>query len=447
LNNDISKLIQLEFNLKNCENDSELFYSIVNQTIEIIPYEQAILFGIDYSSKLKVEAISNIVSVDSTSPFVQYNIDLANTLLNLYLTDEVKLVNIHDLSKDIKEQIKEYSPQNIVWIPLKTIKNNIEVEFYLMLFRNEIFTKKEIELLNYLASSYKYFLFATKKNSFSTKLKNMKINNKYLKYSLLGIVLAMFIPIKMSVLAPCEIQAKNPYVLTSPIDGSIDEIKVTSNEHVQKDKLLVKIKDIDLINSYEIANKKLDTVQAELHSMIQAGFYDIDKKSQISRLETEVKLKEAELIYAKSLLEKTDIYSKVQGIVIVDNPNEWKGRPVITGEKILLIANPNEIEIKIMLSVKDALFLEENANVKIFLDNKIFETWNAKISQISYKPQVSPENIVSYKIIADLDDLKENENIPKIGLRGTAKIYSQEVTLFFYLFRKPITSLRQLVAW
>lgn len=447
MSNDISKLIQLEFNLKNCENDNELFYSIVNQTIEIIPYEQAILFGTDYSSKLKVEAISNIVSVDATSPFVQYTLDLANNLLNLYITEEVKLVNQTDLAKDIKQQIKEYSPQNIVWIPLKTIKNNIEVEFYLILLRNEIFTQKEIELLNYLASSYKYFLFATKRDSFSTKLKNMKFNNKYFKYGLLAIFLAMFLPVKMSVLAPCEIQAKNPYVVTSPIDGSIDEIKVSSNEYIEKDKLIVKIKDVDLINTYEISKKKLDTVQAELHSMKQAGFYDVDKKSQINRLESEVKLKEAELNYSKSLLEKTDIYSKTNGIVIVDNPNEWKGKPVITGEKILLIANPNEIEIKIMLSVKDALFLKENADVKIFLDNKIFETWDAKINQISYKPQVTPENIVSYKIIANFNDLKQNDTIPKIGLRGTAKIYSQEVTLFFYLFRKPITNLRQLVAW
>lgn len=444
---DVSKLIQLEFNLKNCENDSELFYSIVNQTIEIINYEQAVLVGLDYSSKLKVEAISNVVSVDSTSPFVQYILDLSNKLKNLYSNDEIKLVNQTELSKDIKEQIKEFSPSNIVWIPLKTIKNNIEVEFYLILFRNDFFEQKDLEILNYLATSYKYFLFANRKDSFRTKLRSLKINNKYLKYSLIAIFLAMFLPIKMSVIAPCEIQAKDPFVVTSPIDGSIDEIKVNSNEFVQKDKLIVKIKDVDLINTYEIAKKKLDTVQAELHSMKQAGFYDIDKKSQISRLESEVALKEAELNYSKSLLDKTDIYSQTQGIAVVDNPNEWKGKPVITGEKILLIANPNEVEIKIMLSVKDALFLKESAEVKIFLDNKIFETWDAKISEIFYKPQVTPENIVSYKIIADFNDLKQNEEIPKIGLRGTAKIYSQNVTLFFYLFRKPITSLRQLIAW
>ena len=266
--NDISKLIQLEFNLKNCENDSELFYSIVNQTIEVIHYEQAVLFGMDYSSKLKVEAISNIVMVDATSPFVQYILDLANSLLNLYPTDEIKLVNQNELSKDIKEQIKEFSPSNIVWIPLKTIKNNIEVEFYLVLFRNEFFEQKDIEFLNYLASSYKYFLFANRKDSFSTKIRNMKIiNNKYIKYTALVIFLSMFLPIKMSVVAPCEIQAKNPFVVTSPLDGSIDEIKVNSNDFVQKDQFLVKIKDVDLINSVEIAKKRLDTVLAELHSI------------------------------------------------------------------------------------------------------------------------------------------------------------------------------------
>lgn len=374
-------------------------------------------------------------------------LDLAKNLKYTHKNDDVKLVNTSDLPKELKDQIKEYSPSSIVWIPLKTIKNNIEVEFYLMLLRNDIFSQQEVELLTYLASSYKYFLFANKKYSFSTKIKNMKLDNKYLKYGLLIIFLAMFIPIRMSVLAPCEVQAKNPLVVTSPIEGSVDEIKVNSNENITNNQLLVKIKDVDLVNNYEITKKKLDTALAEVHSMIQAGFYDIDKKSQISRLEAEVKLKEAELAYAKSLLDKTNIYSKTSGIAIVDNPNEWKGKPVITGEKILLIANPNDIEIKIMLSVKDALFLKENSDVKIFLDNKIFETWNGKVSHISYKPQVTPENIVSYKIIADFDNLKENENIPRIGLRGTAKIYSENVTLFFYLFRKPITSLRQLLAW
>lgn len=448
MSNDISKLIQLEHNLKACETDNELFYSIVNQTREIIPYEQGVLFTIDLRSKLKVESISDIVSVDSTSPYVQFMEELANHLLTTLDNNLVQVVNINDhLSEELKQQLKEYSPSNIVWIPLKTLKNNVEVEYYLVLFRNHAFEEKNIELLNYLANSYKYFLFAMRKCSFSTKIKNMNLNSKYFIYSLILIILLMFLPIKMSVVASCEIQAKDPTVVTSPLEGTIDEIKVNPNEYITKEQLIVKIKNDDFNNSYEIALKKLDTIKAELHSTKQASFYDINKKTQINKLESEVKLKEVELMYAKSLLDKTDIYSKSEGIVIINNPNEWKGKPVVTGERIFLIADPKKVEIKIMLSVKDAIFLEDNSDVKIFLDNKIFESWNAKVTHITYKPELTPENIISYRIIAELDDINENSELPKIGLRGTAKIYSQKVSLFFYLFRKPITSLRQLIAW
>ena len=101
----------------------------------------------------------------------------------------------------------------------------------------------------------------------------------------------------------------------------------------------------------------------------------------------------------------------------------------------------------IIIFAADAIFLKEKADVKLFLDNRVFESWSAKISNISYKPEITPEQTVAYKITAEFNDLKENRDLPKIGLRGTAKIYSEEVTLFFYLFRKPITSLRQLLAW
>jgi len=124
-----------------------------------------------------------------------------------------------------------------------------------------------------------------------------------------------------------------------------------------------------------------------------------------------------------------------------------KGKPLVTGERIFLVADENNIELKIMLAVSDALFLEENAEVKVFIDNKVFESWEGKIKHISYEPELTPENILSYKIIAEFNDLKENEELPKIGLRGTAKIYSQKVSLFFYLFRKPITGLRQFIGW
>lgn len=447
-NNNISKLIQFEHNLRSCDNSNELYYSIVNETRDLVDFDQAVLFTIDLSSKLKVVSVSDIVSVDSTSPFVQYMQDLGKHILSNHSEDTLKVIDFKkDLTSELQKQLKDYSPSNIVFIPLKTIKNNVEVEYYLLLTKNQNFQKQDIELLNYVSQSIKYSLFAMNKDSFIIKLKNKKFKSKYFYLFLLALIVIMFLPVRMSVTAPFSVQAKKPYIVTSPIEGVVKEIKISPNENVKENQLLVLLEDIDLQNDYEITKRKLNTVKAELYSAKQASFYDMDKKSQVKRLQEEVKLKEAELKYSKSLLEKTKIFSSSSGIAIINNPNEWKGKPVVTGERILSIANPQKIEAKIMLSVKDALFLKDHAEVKLFLDNRVFETWQANVIHISYTPEVTPENIVSYKIIADFDDLNQNSEFPRIGLRGTAKIYSEKVTLFFYLFRKPITSLRQMLAW
>ena len=48
--------------------------------------------------------------------------------------------------------------------------------------------------------------------------------------------------------------------------------------------------------------------------------------------------------------------------------------------------------------------------------------------------------MLAYTVTAKI----EQEDIqPRIGLRGSAKIFGDEVRLFFYLFRKPIIVLRQ----
>ena len=63
------------------------------------------------------------------------------------------------------------------------------------------------------------------------------------------------------------------------------------------------------------------------------------------------------------------------------------------------------------------------------------------------RKQIIEEYTSKGHILATFDDIKENGYIPSIGLRGTSKIYSKKVSLFFYLFRKQITSIRQWIGW
>lgn len=444
----ISKLLQLEHNCRNCESIKELYYQIVNETRNLVNYSQGVLLTIDFSGKYKVVGISDIPVVDSTSPYVQW---IENIIIDLNNNEKSKDIFVVDTKTDLKQidlnSMHEFSPSNILFIPLKSIKENREINYILLLFKEEGWLEKDILILKHLSSSLAYFLFAMRSTGISQILRKISFKNKYLKISIFLLIILMFLPVKLSVLAPLEVEAKNPYVVTSPLNAVIEEVKVFPNDKIEKEQLLVKFDDVDFNNNYLVAKRTLDVANAQLHTVKQSSFFDATQKSQISQLESQVKLKEAELNFAQEQLGKTKIYAKEDGIAIINNPNDWKGKPVTTGERVFLIAKPQSIELKIMLPVSEAIFLEENALVKAFFDNDPTNSWSGKVKYVSYKPELTEQNVLSYKITADFDDIKENGYIPSIGLRGTAKIYSKKVTLFFYLFRKPITAVRQWIGW
>lgn len=444
----ILKLLQLEHNCRSSENIKELYYQIVNQTRTVVNYSQGVLLTTDLTGKYKVVSISDISVVDSTSPYVQWIESVVEDLNKKEKSKEIFIVdNKNDLSEINFKSINEFSPPNILFVPLKNIKENIETDYIFLLSKEEFWQEKELEIFKHLSSSLSYFLFAMRKTGFLDSLKKISFKNKYFKITMILLIILMFLPVRLSVLAPLEVEAKNPYVVTSPINGVIEEVKVYPNQKVEKNELIVKFDDIDFTNNLNVAKRTLDVANAELFTASQSSFFDPKQKSQIAQLESQVKLKEAEVNFSQEQLNKTKIFAKEEGIAVINNPNDWKGKPVSTGEKIFLIANPNSIELKIMLPVSDAIFLEENAIVKAFFDNDPTNSWNAKIKYISYKPELTEQNILSYKITADFENINENSYIPSIGLRGTAKIYSKNVTLFFYLFRKPITSVRQWIGW
>ncbi|MFK2822198.1 efflux RND transporter periplasmic adaptor subunit [Arcobacter sp. YIC-80] len=441
----VANLLQIEHNCRNAQNYEELRYLVVNEIKKLVPNKVAVFFAPDLKNSLKVEAISDVSTVNPNSIFVQVLESIVNKTKDindtLHEIDKQKQLDSYE-----REVLTEYDYKNIVFVPIKIEKDDASIQFYMILLNNESYEKKHLEVLAHLSSSYAYFFYAVRKNSFKSKLKKVGFSKGYFKYIFLIFVLCMFIPIKLSVLAPLEVVAKDPFIVTSSLDTAVKEIKVKPNEEVKKGDLLVLLDDIKYLNEYELAKKALDIAQAQLYTSSQASFYDINQKKKISELKAQVELKKVEVEYTKKQLEKTKIYSKKDGIAIVNNPSQWSGKPVVVGEKIIMIANRNMIELKIMIPTGEAIFIEKNALVKAFFDNDPLNSVKAKVDYISYEPEFTQEDVLAYKVIASFDNLNM-EKMPMIGIRGTAKIYSDEVTLFFYLFKKPITALRQYVGW
>jgi multidrug resistance efflux pump len=433
----IARLIGLEKKTREAKTQDELNFVVANETRQIIDFVNSFLLLKAPTDKFQVKATSDLATVDRTAPLITYVENIVNNSgVNL---KEIQNLELDKVSKKLKVKKPKNIPENFLFIPIISPQKGLQG--YLLLSRNEKFIENEIELSRHLSVTYGH--------AFNTFLTDFSVKNFFKKYLfgsrswivILAIIFISIIPIKITSTAPVEVVPKNPILITSPFDGVVKNIVANNNDKVNSGDLLVLLEDTDLLNNYNLAKQSLQVSEKELLRSRQSSFTDNEEKARLAELVAQVELKKAEVESNGERLKNTKLYASQKGIAIVDQKNEWQGRPVSVGEKIMTVANPDKVEFLVWLPVKDSLIIRENSDVKVFLDINPIKPLEGKLLRASYEPSLSPEEVLSYKIGVSY----EGEVPPRIGLRGTAKIYGSKVTLFYYLFRKPITFVRQLI--
>ena len=163
---------------------------------------------------------------------------------------------------------------------------------------------------------------------------------------------------------------------------------------------MVLLEDIDLSNEFNLAKQSLQVAEKELLRTRQSSFTDNEQKSRLAELVAQVDLKRVELKSAEEKIKKILKFILKKGVVIVDRKSDWQGKPVAVGEKILTIADPNNIEFLIWLPVKDPIVINQDANTNIFLDINPMSSYKGNIIRSTYEPELSPEEVLSYKLIS-----------------------------------------------
>lgn len=435
----ISRLLGLEKKVREARTVDEFQFTLVNHTRDVVDYSYAFLLQQRSSKKFTVQSLSDLPAVDRTAPVVTFMEKVINHKKFLP-NNEVLSLNLQNFAREQNLVQPQNMPSVILVLPLYSVQYGLQG--LLVLCRNQTFTENEIELLRHVSGTYGHAFNSFRSHSFVFSLRNFFGEGKVKWFALLIIVGCLFLPVTMTATSPVEVIPKDPTIITSPYDAVIKEIVVRNNDSVNKRDLLVLLEDSELINQVNLAKRTLNVAETELQRSRQASFTSPKEKSRLAELMAHVELREVELNYAQERLETSRIHALSTGVAIVNDLEDWKGRPVAVGERIITIADPNQIEFLIWLPVKDAVVIENNSLVKMFLDINPLEPLRGKIIRSSFEPELSPEGILAYKLHASLD----SEFVtPRIGLQGTSKIYGSRVSLFYYLFRKPLLVLRQLV--
>ena len=109
-----------------------------------------------------------------------------------------------------------------------------------------------------------------------------------------------------------------------------------------------------------------------------------------------------------------------------------------------MLSDPSKSKVRIWIPESDNVVLNRERPLKIFLNVSPEHSYKAKLSYIADYSTISDAGIPSF--ISEGEWISEDMDV-KLGLKGTVILYGQEVTLFYWIIRRPWSALRALVGF
>lgn len=432
----LETILAVDDRVRNAKSVRELHHAVVNESRKITGARQIFLARHNGSGTFRIKAVSSLALVERDTPLIRWvEGALGRLTQERGMNDQVEFALPAFVDPNADES-KTYPFRHLVWQPLKLTSG--ETFAGLLFAKERVWESPELRVIGRQAG-----VFANAWQALVGKraLKPVRKIRKNIAYVLAAsFLLAACIPVPLTALAPVEIIERNAGIVAAPIDGVIAEILVKPNETVSFGQPILRFEDTTLRNRFQIADREMDVAKTKYDRAQRAAFSDPKSRHELQLAKTEYELKKAERDYAADILARAEVNAPRDGILIYSNQNKLIGRPVKTGERLMKIGAPNEIQARIDLPVSDAIILEKETQVRLFLDAEPFQPRLATVMTESYHAEPNATQQLVYKIRADLN---EDDFYPRIGSRGTAQIYGQNVPLFFFLLRKPISAFRQ----
>jgi hypothetical protein len=438
---DLASLVKLEQEASMQKTPEELYDFIVHKSRQIISYDFGVLW---IKSNNEFVKFTDVDLDGNNTPIIE----LLKNIVKKKRKEPIEKLEYSDFSGHHADLAKEHLFKHSVAVELVL---HGQVVGLLILSRNEAWHKRETVLLDNLRYCYALCLGCLNPNILKKAIWKKTLSKLSSRTSILviiGIVIAalFIIQVPLTVLAPAEVVSKKPIFIRSEAEGVIEKVHIPPNSFVKKGQKLVSLNKETIESQLNILEKKLALVVTQHKIASKSGLSDNKQKEKIPVYKMEIQKNIAEIEYYKYLLQQTDIFAPQSGLVIFDQTHKLEGKPVRTGENIMLLSDEKEGALDIFLPVNDAIDFKKDGVVKFFLNTAPRDPLTSKITYSSYQAEVTPDGVLAYQIRASFDGLERDE-LPRIGLRGSAKLYGEEVPLIYYLLRKPLSYLRRKIGF
>lgn len=429
-------LLQLGRRARAANSPEELAFIMVNESLQLLDYRQASFwltgtFG-------RVAAVSGVPEPDPNAPYIQWLGHVFRYQTRQESAKELRPLQSIQLSDTLATDWASWLPAQGLWIPLVVKEQIIGA---LLLAREQLWGDAELAIAKELQDIYAHALAS---HVHQHQHRQWWKEFKHKKWLWIGLAIACLFPVRMSVLAPAEVIPLNPFLVRAPLDGVVDKFSVVPNQTVAAGDALFNLDTTVLKSQHALAQQAYNTAQEEFRQSAQLAVTDDKGKLEMALRRGALAEKSVELEYSANQLQRVQVKAERAGVAVFADVNDWLGKTVVIGEKILLIADPQQVEMRIDLPASDIIPIEPGAAVSLYPNASPISSYSASVKSVSYQAEPTASGVLAYRVKAELDS---DEKLPRIGLMGTAKISGNRVPLIYYLFRKPITAARQWLGW
>jgi biotin carboxyl carrier protein len=433
---DINRLSLKAFKAKTAKS---LIFLILNDTVPIIRYNRAVLWKMGEGKEVpELLGVSGQVTINKNSDLVKHWLSLVQKISDPKVS-QILSADFINLSQSPGAESQKMAT-SVLWLPIFA-NDKLALGLWLERWGGIPWRDDEIEILNFLMQIYGA---SWEKYSSKISLKPYLFNKPFLYTFFLLACVALFVRIPLRVVAPAEIVPKDPIVVTAPLEGIIEEVVVAPGEQVSKGTLLFSYDKRVPLQELKVAQKKVEISQAELDRSKSLAPQDKKAITELAIIALKLQKEKIDLGLAEYHASLLDVKSPAAGVVVLDNPEEWRGKPVHVGEKVLMISDPTKTKIRIWVPEDDNVILDPQKPIKVFLNINPEISRQAFIKYIANYTVINEKQVPSF--IAEAEWAEEPKDI-KLGLKGTAILYGNDVSIFYWIIRKPWAYLRRLLGF
>jgi len=431
----LGALLQLEQRAR-AASRNELEFLIVKETAGIVAYQQAALWQNPATGTAPL-VLSGVAAPDEGGPYYRWLDRVVAAIARGEHARESHLVSAADLPEALAREWPEWFPAQALWCPL-TWRDGVLVGS-LLLGRTDPWNDGERQLLDALAGTYAQSLLLHQRIRETGFWRRLPTKRGPLGIAAALLLLVALLPVRESVLAPAEIAPIDPAPVRAPFDGVVGALQVAPNQPVHAGQALVSLERTQLQTRYAVTQKALDMAREEYSDTSQQAMSDDKAKARLAMLSSKVDQEQAELAYDRDMLDRAEITAPSDGIAVFDDSSEWIGKPVALGERIMMVASPTHTQLQIEVPEASVVSFEPGSEVVFFSNLSPDQPLYGRLVFASYASTATADGVMSYAFRAALDP----GVTPRLGLKGTAKIYGPRKALVLWLLRRPIAVVRE----